>query len=543
MTVSPARQTGILWIMLTIGASGTSLAEVPEKLDQAVLNEKVKEDPGQAFLDAFDAGDELTEASFTVERGVGAKVSQDGRRFTRMPRADLEAFGEWTNHLPKREAGPVAQSCISCHSAPYANGAGPNPLNAIVDPLHSGDPAKYLHRNTPHLFALGAVQRIAEEMTAELKATEAKLEEEACKLYDRVSVQLAAKSVEFGTLAAKPMLDRETGTCVADYDRSGIEGIDEDLVVRMFGWKGSHATLRAFTRHAAHNELGMQAEELVGSHDGDHDGVTGELSVGDLTALTVYMAALERPVSKLELHRHGVLQLEPDEKARIELGEKKLAEAKCTGCHVPVMKVSTPIFSEPSLQDGFREEVFPSGQKTADAGLSADTAIWFDLTSDTPNNHVELPGGKIVNLGAFPKAEDGSALVAWYSDFKRHDMGERLTDPVDVHGFGATVWPTASLAGVGSTGPWLHDGNATTLEDAILAHGGEAEESRMAYEALPENDRAALIAFLENLILIDLDPEEEEEEHSSRKAPPSIVRKAALEVNVIPPVKPVAHLR
>nr|WP_319386467.1 di-heme oxidoredictase family protein [uncultured Roseibium sp.] len=543
MAVSSARQTGILWILLTIGTSATSLAEAPEKLDQSVLNEKVKEDPGAAFIDAFDAGDELTEASFTLERGVGAKVSQDGHRFTRMPRADLDAFGEWTNHLPKREAGPVAQSCISCHSAPYANGAGPNPLNAIVDPLHSGDPAKYLHRNTPHLFALGAVQRIAEEMTAELKAAEAKLEAEACKLNDRVSAPLAAKSVEFGTLSAKPMLSPETGTCVADYDRSGVEGVDEDLVVRMFGWKGSHATLRAFTRHAAHNELGMQAEELVGSHDGDHDGVTNELSVGDLTALTIYMAALERPVSRLELHRHGILQLEPAERAQIELGEQKLVEAKCTTCHMPVMSVSTPIFSEPSLQEGFREAVFPSGQKTADAGLAADTAIWFDLTSDSPNNHVELPGGKVVNLGAFPKAEDGSALVAWYSDFKRHDMGEKLADPVDVHGFGASVWPTASLAGVGSTGPWLHDGNATTLEDAILAHGGEAEESRLAYEALPEEDRAALIAFLENLILIDLDPEEEEEEHTSLDAAPGVVRKAALEVNAIPPVKPAAQLR
>ncbi|WP_421982017.1 di-heme oxidoredictase family protein [Roseibium sp.] len=520
-----------------------SLADAPEKLDQAVLNEKVKEDPGKAFIDAFDAGDELTEASFTLERGVGAKVSQDGRRFTRMPRADLDAFGEWTNHLPKREAGPVAQSCISCHSAPYANGAGPNPLNAIVDPLHSGDPAKYLHRNTPHLFALGAVQRIAEEMTAELKAAEAKLEADACKLNERVSVRLVAKSVEFGTLSAKPMLSPETGTCVADYDRSGVEGVDEDLIVRMFGWKGSHATLRAFTRHAAHNELGMQAEELVGSHDGDHDGVTNELSVGDLTALTVYMAALERPVSRLELHRRGILQLEPEERAQIERGEEKLAEAKCTTCHMPVMSVSTPIFSEPSLQEGFQETVFPSGQKTADAGLAADTAIWFDLTSDSPNNHVELPGGEVVNLGAFPKAEDGSALVAWYSDFKRHDMGEKLADPVDVHGFGASVWPTASLAGVGSTGPWLHDGNATTLEDAILAHGGEAEESRLAYEALPEEDRAALIAFLENLILIDLDPEEEEEEHAARDAAPGVVRKAALEVNAIPPVKPAAQLR
>lgn len=543
MVVSPARQTRILWILLTIGTPGMSLAEAPEKLDQSVLNEKVKEDPGKAFIDAFDAGDELTEASFTLERGVGAKVSQDGRRFTRMPRADLDAFGEWTNHLPKREAGPVAQSCISCHSAPYANGAGPNPLNGIVDPLHSGDPAKYLHRNTPHLFALGAVQRIAEEMTAELKAAEAKLEADACKLNDRVSVPLVAKSVEFGTLSAKPMLSPDTGTCVADYDRSGVEGVDEDLVVRMFGWKGSHATLRAFTRHAAHNELGMQAEELVGSHDGDHDGVTNELSVGDLTALTVYMAALERPVSRLELHRRGILQLEPEERAQIERGEEKLAEAKCTACHVPVMRVSTPIFSEPSLQEGFQETVFPSGQKTADAGLAADTAIWFDLTSDSPNNHVELPGGEAANLGAFPKAEDGSALVAWYSDFKRHDMGEKLADPVDVHGFGASVWPTASLAGVGSTGPWLHDGNATTLEDAILAHGGEAEESRLAYEALPEEDRAALIAFLENLILIDLDPEEEEEEHAARVAAPGVVRKAALEVNAIPPVKPAAQLR
>lgn len=535
----PAKsQLGILCAILTCGLSGTGFAEEPEPVEQGHLNALVQEDPQAAFIEAFEAGDELTEASFSAQRGVGAKVSQDGRRFTRMPRADLKAFGEWTTHLPRRETGPVAQSCISCHSAPYANGAGSNPLNGVVDPLHMGDPSKYLHRNTPHLFALGAVQRIAEEMTESLKAQEAKLEQEVCTLNQSATIELHAKSVSFGTLSAHPMRDPQSGICVADYDRTAVEGVDEDLVVKMFGWKGTHSTIRAFTRHAAHNELGMQADELVGSHDGDHDGVTGELTVGDLTALSIYMAALERPVSKLELHEKGILSLEPDEKARIERGEKVLAEARCTGCHLPVMKVSTPLFSEPSLQDGFREDVLPSGQKALDAGLSGDTAIWFDLTKDVPNNHVEI-GGKTVNLGAFPTDESGSALIAWYSDFKRHDMGPKLADVVDVHGFGASVWPTASLAGVGSTGPWLHDGNATTLEEAILAHGGEAEASRLAFEALEESDRAALIAFLENLILVDLDPEDEEEDHAGNTAAePATMRRASLMVDVVPPVKP-----
>lgn len=528
----------LLSACLMIGMTGATFAEEPEQVDQQHLNRLAQEDPRAAFIEAFEAGDELTEATFTLKRGVGAKVSRDSRRFTRMPRADLTAFGEWTTHLPAREAGPVAQSCIACHSGPYANGAGANPLNGIVDPLHTGDPAKYLHRNTPHLFSLGAKQRIAEEMTAELQAQEAVLEKDVCSLNQEASVVLEAKGVAFGRLSAKPKLDPETGICVADYDRDGVEGVDADLVVRVFGWKGAHASLRAFTRHAAHNELGMQAEELVGDHDGDHDGVTRELSIGDLTALSVYMAALERPTSKLELHENGLVELAPEEKARIEKGERLLEEAKCTSCHTPVMKVSTPVFSEPSLQAGFREDILPSGQSALEAGLSRDTAIWFDLTRDSPNNHILSAHGESLNLGAFPADEDGSALVSWYSDFKRHDLGPKLADPVDVHGFGASVWPTASLAGVGSTGPWLHDGNATSLDEAIRAHGGEAEESRQAYEALEEEERAALIAFLENLILIDLDPEEDEEEHAATVLEPARVQNAYLNVEAVPRVKP-----
>ncbi|WP_161599850.1 di-heme oxidoredictase family protein [Roseibium sediminis] len=479
-------------------------------MNQFRLNEIVREDPRKAFEEAFEAGDELTEAMFTIERGAGAMVGRDGQRFTRMPRADLNADGEWTTHLPAREAGPVAQSCIACHAAPYGNGAGPNPMNGIVDPLHSGDPKKFLVRNTPHLFALGAVQRIAEEMTAELKAQEAGLGRSVCETGKSGSVSLVAKGVSFGILAASPALTPTptpgNGNCVAAFDTGMVEGVDADLIIKMFGWKGAHASLRTFTRHAAHNELGMQAVELVGETDGDHDGVTNELTIGDLTALTIYMAALERPTSKLELAELGLMELGDGEAAEIRKGEALFAKAQCSSCHMPVLEVVDPMFREPSRQAGFFETTLPSGQTALEAGLLQDAAVTFDLTADSPNNHVVLANGDARNLGAFPKTASGGARIAWYSDFKRHDMGEKLADPVDVHGFGASVWPTRSLAGVGSTGPWLHNGNATTLHDAIIAHGGEAEASRSAYEALPTPDRQALVAFLENLILQDLDP-------------------------------------
>ena len=71
------------------------------------------------------------------------------------------------------------------------------------------------------------------------------------------------------------------------------------------------------------------------------------------------------------------------------------------------------------------------------------------------------------------------------------------------------MWLTRSLAGVGSTGPWLHDGRATTLHEAIIAHGGEAEPSRKAYASASEAERAAILAFLENQVIFKFATEEE----------------------------------
>ena len=60
-------------------------------------------------------------------------------------------------------------------------------------------------------------------------------------------------------------------------------------------------------------------------------------------------------------------------------------------------------------------------------------------------------------------------------------------------------WRTPPLWGVADSAPYLHDGRAETLSEAIAAHGGEAKFSTMKYLALPRSDRMAMIAFLNSL--------------------------------------------
>jgi mono/diheme cytochrome c family protein len=477
--------------------------ETLEKVDQADLNDLVANGQGNAaFMQAFEAGDEISEFDFTSDQGVGANIGE-GRRFTRFPRADLNGAGEWATHFPKREGGANATSCISCHSAPFANGAGGVAMNVVLDPDHTGDPSQYLERNTTSLFALSIPQRLAEEMSVELYLQREDARRLACSK-GAANVVLVAKEVEFGTLSLTRI---NADPCEVTIDTSKLAGIDADLVVRPFGWKGNHATIRSFTRDAAHNELGLQATELVGAQDGDYDGVIHELSVGDVTALTLYMAALERPVSTVELAEFGLIDLTEAQRADIAAGEHLFTTAGCSSCHVPSMTIANPTFSEPSRIAGYADILFPNGSNPGAHGLGSDTAITFDMRLDPPNNQVLLQDGGMYHLGALETDPKGNGRARWFSDFKRHDMGPALSDPSDPLGVGASMFMTRSLAGVGSTGPWLHDGRATTLDEAILAHGGEAAASRHAYAAMSEADAARIVTYLESLILFSADTE------------------------------------
>ena len=85
-----------------------------------------------------------------------------------------------------------------------------------------------------------------------------------------------------------------------------------------------------------------------------------------------------------------------------------------------------------------------------------------------------------------------------YTDLLLHDMGPALAD-ICLEGAEPSEFRTEPLMGLRHVPAFLHDGRAATIEEAILAHDGEARRAREAFEALQPGDREALLEFLRTL--------------------------------------------
>lgn len=96
-----------------------------------------------------------------------------------------------------------------------------------------------------------------------------------------------------------------------------------------------------------------------------------------------------------------------------------------------------------------------------------------------------------------PNLVSSGEPVLAYTDLLLHDMGPELADGVTMGRATGAEFRTAPLWGLRHHAPYLHDGRADTIDDAVRLHGGEAQGVRDAYAALVDSDRAALIRFLE----------------------------------------------
>ena len=226
-----------------------------------------------------------------------------------------------------------------------------------------------------------------------------------------------------------------------------------------------------------------------------------------MTALAVYQTAQARPVSRLELADHGLLEelgfepLKAGQRESINRGSDTFSAIGCASCHVPNLTLSSTVFNEPSTSETHRDEFFPSGIQAISAGVNPDNPVSFDLANNIMDNRF-IVNGEEVALGNLEVNSRGNGIVRLYGDLKRHDMGPELAESVDDGDVPASVFLTKELWGVGSNGPYLSNGAAGTITEAIVAHGGEASTSRDNFVALPASAKTDLVEFFDNLLLV-----------------------------------------
>lgn len=97
-------------------------------------------------------------------------------------------------------------------------------------------------------------------------------------------------------------------------------------------------------------------------------------------------------------------------------------------------------------------------------------------------------------------------IFAPYTDLLLHDMGNNLDDGYTEGSAKTHEWRTPPLWGIGlsknSQGGNLflmHDGRASSIEQAILLHGGEATNSKNTFQKLTQSNKDALLKFIKSL--------------------------------------------
>ena len=226
---------------------------------------------------------------------------------------------------------------------------------------------------------------------------------------------------------------------------SGRASIVRDIAtgnprVGRFGWKAQHATLLAFGADAYRNEMGIT-----------NDLFRVELGVGLTPEQHRRCDPLPDPEDRIDpaTRRRGIDNFESFMKflapasrgeitAQVGRGQEVFGSIGCASCHVPALATA------PSREPAFDRQA-----------------------------------------------------VALFSDLLLHDIGtgddipQAAAQPEEIR--------TPALWGLRFRRPFLHDGSAATIDEAIARHRTEADRSRRLFDALPPEGKAALLAFLRSL--------------------------------------------
>jgi len=373
----------------------------------------------------------------------------------------------------------LTDSCAACHGRPRGSaGAGGNVAT------HPDS------RDAPHLFGLGLREMLADEMTADLRATRDLAVTVAEKKKKSVTLPLFTKGVQFGSI---------TGNRDGSVNTSQVIGVDTDLRVKPFFAEGSTISIREFVVGALHKEMGLEASsdpDLTKASKGGRvvtpsgmvlDGSKDKISPPPAPDAENGNEIDPAIVDHLEFYLLNYFKAGHSQETPVtDHGRVVFNKIGCSSCHIADMTID-------------------HDRRVADVETNYDpvNGVFNTLFATANPLYYTTDDGSGYPLLKLPL--DNSFLVKdIYTDFKRHDLGTNFYER-NWDGTMQTQFLTRPLWGVGSSGPYGHDGRSLTLNDVILRHGGEALNSRNAFATLKAGDQSALITFLNSLVLFPPD--------------------------------------
>jgi len=282
------------------------------------------------------------------------------------------------------------------------------------------------------------------------------------------SARIAPRLVGLGLLEAIPEVDIIALADPDDMDDNGISGVANKTIdpengdltrLGRFGWKAGTMSVRHQVAGALNTDIGVRTSVLpnldCGAEQATCGGTNPIMPEDNLNDLVTYISTLG--VRPQRVWKAGV------EDTQVLAGSAKFEEIGCVDCHTK--------------------------------------------TFQTSEFH--------------PLAELRNQTIHPYTDMLLHDMGPGLGDNLGEGLASGSEWRTTPLWGLGLSAcvtggvenliggegnevctphhAYLHDGRARSIEEAILWHGGESENSATLYKALSDSDKAALLSFLRSL--------------------------------------------
>ena len=272
-----------------------------------------------------------------------------------------------------------------------------------------------------------------------------------------VSPRIAAQLIGVGLIEAIPEEDILDNARQQKQREDAIKGVPNRVwdvfaggrVIGRFGWKANVGSLAHQTAAAFQSDIGItshffpnesctrtQADCLAAPHGNKGSG--SEIDDQTLADVVFNQATLAPPARR------------NSDTGQVARGEQLFHGAQCHACHRPtyVTGETAPNFSSPALHG---QTIYP------------------------------------------------------YTDLLLHDMGPALADGRPDFEATGTQWRTPPLWGIGLIPDvnhhnfLLHDGRARGVLEAILWHGGEAEESKRKVLRMSRKDRLSLVKFVESL--------------------------------------------